>query len=128
MSLLTEAEAHVTMQTEVYTCICMYMECCLTLSACAARVTVLGLSFGPSVCLSVCYHVFCHYAQQGGQKVIPMGSVPHWLVFKNGDFRSVQKLWCEKANILISTASPRHHSLLRYNKGTSKLCIGFIWL
>ena len=59
--------------------------------ACTARVTVLGLSFRPSVCLSVClsvcYHVFCHYAQQGGQKAIPTGSVPHWLDFKNGDFR-----------------------------------------
>ena len=40
-----------------------------------------------SVCLSVCYHVFCHYAQQGGQKAIPTGSVPHWLDLKNGDFR-----------------------------------------
>ena len=37
-----------------------------------------------SVRLSVCYHVFCHYAQQGGQKAIPTGSV---LDFKNGDFR-----------------------------------------
>ena len=58
--------------------------------ACAARVTVLGLSFcpvRPSVRLSVCYHVFCHYAQQGGQRAIPTGSVPHWLDFKNGDFR-----------------------------------------
>ena len=44
-------------------------------------------SVRPSVCLSVCYHVFCHYAQQGGQKAIPTGSVPHWLDFKNGDFR-----------------------------------------
>ena len=50
--------------------------------ACAARVTVCH-----SVRLSVCYHVFCHYAQQGGQKAIPTGSVPHWLDFKNGDFR-----------------------------------------
>jgi hypothetical protein len=25
--------------------------------------------------------------QQGGQKAIPTGSVPHWLDFKNGDFR-----------------------------------------
>ena len=50
--------------------------------ACAARVTVCH-----SVFLSVCYHVFCHYAQQGGQKTIPTGSVPHWLDFKNGDFR-----------------------------------------
>ena len=59
--------------------------------ACAARVTVLGLSFHLSVrlsvCLSVCYHVFCHYVQQGGQKAIPTGSVLHWLDFKNGDFR-----------------------------------------
>ena len=31
--------------------------------ACAARVTVLGLSF----CLSVCYLIFCCYAQQDGQ-------------------------------------------------------------
>ena len=53
--------------------------------ACAAGVTVLGLSFPPSVrpflCLSVCYHVFCHYAQHGGQKAIPTGSVPHWHYF-----------------------------------------------
>ena len=53
---------------------------------CAVRVTVLGLSFRLSVCLSVCYDVFCHYAQQGVQKAIPTGSVPHWLDFKNGDF------------------------------------------
>ena len=46
---------------------------------CAAR--------GPSVRRSVCYHVFCHYAQQGGQKAIPTGSVPHWLDLKNGRFR-----------------------------------------
>ena len=44
-------------------------------------------SVRPSVCLSVCYHVFCHYAQQGGEKAIPTGSVPHWLDFKNSDFR-----------------------------------------
>ena len=53
----------------------------LTLGAHAQR----GLSL--SVRRSVCYHVFCHYAQQGGQKAIPTGSVPHWLDFKNGDFR-----------------------------------------
>ena len=40
-----------------------------------------------SVRPSVCYHVFCHYAQQGGQKAIPTGSVPHWLDFKKSDFR-----------------------------------------
>ena len=56
--------------------------------ACAARVTVLGLSFHPSVCPSVCYHIFCHYTQQGGQKAIPTGSVPHWLmILTNGHFR-----------------------------------------
>ena len=44
-------------------------------------------SVRPSVRPSVCYHVFCHYAQQGDQKAIPTGSVPHWLDFKNGDFR-----------------------------------------
>ena len=43
-------------------------------------------SVRPSVCPS-CYHVFWHYAQQGGQKAIPTGSVPHWLDFKKGDFR-----------------------------------------
>ena len=57
----------------------------LTLGAHAQR----GLQYlvCHSVRLSVCYHVFCHYAQQGGQKAIPTGSVPHWLDFKNGDFR-----------------------------------------
>ena len=29
--------------------------------ACAARVTVVVLSFCLSVCLSVCYHAFCRY-------------------------------------------------------------------
>ena len=46
-----------------------------------------GRSVILSVRLSVCYHVFCHYAQQGGEKAIPTGSVPHWLDFKKGDFR-----------------------------------------
>ena len=41
----------------------------------------------PSVRLSVYYHVFCHYAQQGGQKAIPT-RVSHWLDFKNGDLRT----------------------------------------
>ena len=35
--------------------------------ACAARVTVVVLSFCLSVCLSVCFHVFCRYEQQDGQ-------------------------------------------------------------
>ena len=67
--------------------------CSLTLGAHAQRglqylvCHSVCLSVCPSVRLSVCYHVFCHYAQQGGQKAIPTGSVPHWLDFKNGDFR-----------------------------------------
>ena len=36
--------------------------------ACTARITVLGLSFCPFVCLSVCYHVFCHYAPKSDTK------------------------------------------------------------
>ena len=47
--------------------------------ACAARVTVLGLS--------VCYRVFCHHAQQTGKIATPTGSALHRLHFKNGDFR-----------------------------------------
>ena len=58
----------------------------VTLGAHAQRGLVCH-SVRPFVCLSVCYHVFCHYAQQGGQNAIPTGSVPHWLDFKNGDFR-----------------------------------------
>ena len=58
--------------------------------ACTARVTVLGLSFRLSVCLSVCYHIFCHYMYaQGGQKAIPTGSVPHWLNLKMAIFVKV---------------------------------------
>ena len=84
--------------------------------ACAARVTQYLVckpsvrpSVCPSVCLSVrlsvrpsvCYHVFCHYAQQGGQKAIPTGSVPHWVDFKNGDFRksTAFKSYCVKKPI-----------------------------
>ena len=46
-------------------------------SACAARVTV-------SVCPSVCYHVFCDYAQRDYKTAIPTGSSLHWL---HCDFR-----------------------------------------
>ena len=50
----------------------------LTLGAHAQR----GLrSVIPSVRPSVRYPLFCHYAQQGGQKAIPTGSVPHCLDF-----------------------------------------------
>ena len=34
-------------------------------------------SFRPSVR----YPLFCHYAQQGGQKALPTGLVPHWFDF-----------------------------------------------
>ena len=37
--------------------------------------------------LSVCLCLFSQYRLQGGQKAILMGSVPHWLDLKNGDFR-----------------------------------------
>ena len=55
--------------------------------ACAARVTVLGC-----VSVSVCYHVFCHRAQQCTQQDIPAASAGHEQSFKNGVF-FVQKLW-----------------------------------
>ena len=63
----------------------LYMNMLLTLGTHAQR----GLQYlvCKSVRPSVCYHVFCHYPQQGGQKATPTGSVPHWLEFKNGDFR-----------------------------------------
>ena len=51
--------------------------------ACAARATVLG----PFVCLSVCYHVFCHHAQRDNEIAISKGSALHRLDFKFGDFR-----------------------------------------
>ena len=43
---------------------------------------LLGLSV-----LSVCYHDFCHHAQQTGKMATPAGSELHWLYFKTGDFR-----------------------------------------
>ena len=48
--------------------------------------------------------------QQGGQRAIPTGSVPHWLDLKNGDFReSTAFKSCgmkpsEQANMLMSMA------------------------
>ena len=65
-----------------------------------------------SVCQSVCYHVFCRYAQRDGQKAIPTGSVPHWLYYKNGDFgknaafESYGVKQSEGANMQISTGLP----------------------
>ena len=61
----------------------LFKECFIS----SARMRSEGYSTWSSVRPSVCYHVFCHYAQQGGQKAMPTGSVPHWLDFKNGDFR-----------------------------------------
>ena len=53
--------------------------------ACAARVTVLGHpSVRPSVCL---LPRFLPLRATRRPKAIPTGSVPHWLDFKNGDFR-----------------------------------------
>ena len=40
-----------------------------------------------SVCLSVCYHVICHHAQQDDKSAVPKVSALHWLDFKSGDFR-----------------------------------------
>ena len=51
--------------------------------ACAARVTLLGLCV---VCLSVCYHVFCHRAQQCAQQDILAASEGHEQTFKNAVF------------------------------------------
>ena len=39
-----------------------------------------------SVCLCVCYHVFCHRAQQCAQQDIPADSAGHEQSFKNGIF------------------------------------------
>ena len=66
-----------------------------------------------TVRLSVCYHVFCRYAQRDGQKAIPTGSVPHWIYFLNGDcdknaaFESYGVKQSEGANMQISTGLPR---------------------
>ena len=71
------------------------------------------LSVCPSVRPSVCYHVFSRYAQQDSQKVIPTGSVPHWLYFKNSDFgknaafESYGVKQSEGANMQMSTGLPR---------------------
>ena len=64
----------------------------LTLGAHAQRRLRYGTVLGPfvcllSVCLSVCYHVFCHHAQGDNKRAIPIGSAPHWLDFKFVDFR-----------------------------------------
>ena len=53
------------------------------------------------VCVSVCYHVFCHRAQQCAQQDIPAASAGHEQSFKNGVFL-VQKLW---RHLLTAAAS-----------------------
>ena len=57
----------------------------LTLGAHAQR----GLHY--LVCLSVCYHVFCHHAQQTGKIATPAGSALNCLYFQLGDFRKVPR-------------------------------------
>ena len=83
----------------------------LTLGAHAQRVRAEGKSTWfviLSVCPSVCSHVFFRYAQQDGQKVIPTGSVPHWLYLKNSDFgKNAGVKQSEGANMQISTGLPR---------------------
>ena len=44
-------------------------------SACATRVTILGLCVCLSVCLSVCLRLFSHYMLRGGLRAIPTTSV-----------------------------------------------------
>ena len=88
--------------------------------ACTARVTVL------SQCLCVCLSVTTLSATT--QKVIPTASVLHRQDFYKWLKYCIQKLWREKGNMLISTASSRHCSFVRYNKGTANVCIGFSWL
>ena len=65
--------AHRGLQYLVRKCVCLYVR----------------LSVCPSVCLSVSYHVFCHYAQQTGKTATPTGSgfILKWLKC------CVQKLW-----------------------------------
>ena len=84
---------------------------CSALVSCAARVTVLGLSFRLSIC-PVCYRDFCHYMQQGSQKVIPRQDCKS-TAFKNYGVEKEQKSH-------MNTASPwhfctlwKHHKLLK---------------
>ena len=48
--------------------------------ACAARVTVLGLSVSVTTFSATTRN-------KAAKKAIPTGSVPHWLEIKKGDFR-----------------------------------------
>ena len=77
----------------------IFMQCIINSQRCEDYGT---LSVILSVCLSihpsVCYHIFCHYTQQDGQKAIPTGSVPHWHWFLKWQFSlkyCVHKLWHE---------------------------------
>ena len=54
--------------------------------ACTARVTVVGLCVCLSVHICVCYHIFCHQAQQTSKQVTPTGSALHSIHFLNGGF------------------------------------------
>ena len=65
-------------------CWCMCCAYLLTLSTHVQR----GLQY---LVGSVCYHVFCHYVQQGSQKAIQGASV---LSATQARFYVSQKLWC----------------------------------
>ena len=76
------------------------MSCLVNPRRACARGLVLGRSVRPSFLLSfrlsVCYHVFCDYAQRDNKTAIP---TPHWLRFKKRRFSyncCVRKLWREK--------------------------------
>ena len=79
---------------ELHACCIMKGEQLLTLGAHALEgystwsvIPSVRPSFLLSFRLSVCYHVFCDYAQRDNKTAIPTGSSPHWLHFKKGDFR-----------------------------------------
>ena len=66
------------------------------------------------VCLSVCYHDFCHHAQQTGKIATPAGSELHWLYLKFVKVpHSEIMAWkpSEQANMQISTGLPRQDVL-----------------
>ena len=73
-------------------CVLLYWPKLLTLGAHAQR----GLRYLVCVCVwvccvCVCWHLFSHYAQQGGQKATPTAT---GLIFKMANYY-VQKLWHE---------------------------------
>ena len=73
----------------------------------------------PSVRPSVRYPLFWHYAQQGGQKAIPTGSVPHCLDFKNSDFRksTAFKSYGVKTKLTSQYANEHGSDSARFEQG-----------